>query len=142
MSWGKWIILSFVLFAAFIATLVTVCMRQDVNLVSKDYYQEELAYQDQITRLNNTNSLLEKPVIKKAGPALKVNFKEFNKIERGSLTLFKPSNPGMDRSFKLESTQEDHQSFPIRDLEAGMYRARLQWMMEGKEYFIETIINI
>ena len=142
MNWGKWIIVAFVLFAGFIATLVTVCIRQDVSLVSKDYYQEELAYQDQITRLNNTNALLEKPVIRKAGTALKVNFKDFKNIESGSLKLFRPSDPDMDKSFMLESTQEDSQSFPIRDLEAGMYRARMQWMMDGKEYFIETIINI
>jgi hypothetical protein len=40
MNWGKWIIVSFVLFAGFIGTLVTVCVRQDISLVSKDYYKE------------------------------------------------------------------------------------------------------
>ena len=44
MNWGKSIVLSFILFAAFIGTLVTVCIRQDISLVSKDYYEEELQY--------------------------------------------------------------------------------------------------
>ena len=53
MNWGKWIIVSFVLFAAFIGILVVICVRQDISLVSKNYYQEELAYQQQIDRMNN-----------------------------------------------------------------------------------------
>ena len=51
MNWGKSIVLSFVLFAAFIVTLVTVCLRQDISLVSKEYYKEELQYENQLTRL-------------------------------------------------------------------------------------------
>lgn len=64
MSIGHWIVVSFVLFAAFIGTLVAVCLREDISLVTKDYYQEELAYQDQIQRLNNVAELKEKPVIR------------------------------------------------------------------------------
>ena len=64
MNWGNGIIFSFVLFAIFIAILVTVCVRQDISLVSSDYYQEELKYQDQITRINNTSKLDTQPVIK------------------------------------------------------------------------------
>jgi len=64
MNIGKWIVVAFVLFAAFIGTLVVVCVRQDVSLVSRDYYRQELAYQNQIQRLNNTAALLEKPVIR------------------------------------------------------------------------------
>ena len=59
MNWGKSIILAFVLFAGFIATLVVVCVREDISLVSKDYYKEELLYQDQIQRLNNASQLKE-----------------------------------------------------------------------------------
>jgi hypothetical protein len=142
MNWGKWIIVSFVLFAGFIATLVTVCMRQDVSLVSKDYYQEELTYQEQMARMNNASQLPERPVIQKTGDRLQVDFVEFDKIEKGSLTLFRPSDSKMDKNFVLEPTQESTQSFPISELEKGMYRARMQWVMNGKEYFIETVVNI
>ena len=142
MDWGKWIIVAFILFAGFIATLVTVCMRQDVSLVSKDYYKEELAYGEQLARINNANQLIEKPVIHKAGDFLKVDFGDFHKIENGSLKLFRPSDSKMDRRFTVTSSKEHTQSFPINGIERGMYRARMQWMMEGKEYFIETVVNI
>ena len=65
MDFGKWIVVAFVLFAVFIGTLVTVCVRQDISLVSKEYYKEELAYQDQIVRIANTEKLGLKPKITK-----------------------------------------------------------------------------
>jgi hypothetical protein len=142
MNWGNWIIVVFVLFAGFIATLVTVCMREDVSLVSKDYYQEELAYQDQMLRVNNANQLAGKPVIERNGDLLEIYFDEFDKIEKGTLKLFRPSDPKMDKTFVLESTKENKLSFSVNELEKGMYRARMQWLMGDKEYFVETIVNI
>lgn len=142
MNWGKWIVVSFVLFAGFIATLVTVCMRQDISLVSKDYYKDELAYQQQITRVNNASQLDEKPVIQKTGDVLEVDFSGFSKMESGELKLFRPSDARKDKIFNLKPAGEMKQSFSVGALEKGMYRARMQWTMNGKEFFIETIINI
>lgn len=142
MNWGKSIVIAFVFFVGFIATLVTVCMKQDVNLVSKDYYKDELAYQEQITRLNNTGSLAAKPQIRRAGDVLEIRFSEFHKIEKGSVKLFRPSDPRMDRIFNLKPTSESEQLFPIDTFEKGMYRARMQWLMDGKEFYVETVINI
>lgn len=142
MNWGKWIVVAFVLFAAFIATLVTVCMRQEINLVSKDYYKDELAYQEQITRIKNATMLEEKPTIKTAGDWLNIDYAEADKIESGALKLFRPSDAKMDKAFQLKPNGTKLQSFPIDDLAKGMYRARMQWKMNGDEYYLETVIHI
>lgn len=142
MNWGKWIIVAFVLFAGFIATLVVVCMRQDVNLVSKDYYSEELVYQKQIVRINNVNQLDSKPVIQKTGTFLSIDFVQFNEIETGKLKLFSPSDPKKDKVYILRASEETQQLIPVDDIAKGMYRAQMQWVMNGKEYFIEAVVNI
>jgi hypothetical protein len=142
MSWGKWIVVAFVLFAGFIATLVTVCMRQDISLVSKEYYKDELAYQEQIQRMNNANMLDQKPVIQKTGSFLEIDFDRFKEIENGQIKLFSPSDPKKDKTYILTSSDNRKQLLPIEDVAKGMYRARMQWVMEGKEYYLETIINI
>lgn len=142
MNWGKWIIVAFVLFAGFIATLVTVCMRQDVNLVSSDYYRDELVYQEQILRMNNVNQLNQKPLIQKSSTFLSIDFNQFNEIEIGELKLFSPADPKKDKIYVLKRTDKTQQLFPIDDVAKGMYRARMQWIMNGKEYFIETVVNI
>jgi hypothetical protein len=142
MNFGKWIVVAFVLFAAFIATLVTVCVRQDVSLVSKDYYKEELGYQEQIHRLNNTAALEAKPVIRIVDQTLQVNFNQPGKIENGELKLFCPSNAKMDRSFTVTTSDETTRTFEINTLQKGMYRAKLFWKMNGKEFYQEEVIYI
>ena len=140
MNFGKWIVIAFVLFALFIGTLVTVCVREDISLVSKDYYKEELAYQEQINRISNTQTLKVKPIVSKTNEnGLQVLFAEG--IDKGTLKLFCPSNKNMDRSFALDSSIQI-QSFNIADLQRGMYRAKISWSMAGKEFYYETEIYI
>ena len=142
MNFGKWIVVAFVLFAAFIGTLVTVCVNQDVNLVSKTYYKDELGYQDQIVRISNTQQLTYKPVIVKTEKGLEVKFQPDHKITNGELKLFCPSDPAMDKSFSLSLEGNNSQSFDIGSLKPGMYKAKLLWTMDGKEYFFEEIIYL
>lgn len=142
MSIGKWIVVAFVLFGGFIATLVTVCMKQDISLVSKDYYKEELAYQNQIQRIANTAQLKDKPVITTSGNSLNITFAKLPTIEHGEVKLFCPSNDTMDRTFAVTATNTTTQTFDLSALQRGMYKARFHWQMEGKEFYQEEIIYI
>jgi hypothetical protein len=142
MHFGKWIVVAFILFALFIGTLVAVCVKQDVNLVSKDYYKEELGYQDQIERISNTNHLASKPRISKIDGRIQVAFSGELKVQNGKLKLFCPSNPKMDKDYNISVTEGNTQLFEITSLQPGMYKAKLLWTMEGKEYFLEETIFI
>ena len=143
MNWGKSIVLSFILFAAFIGTLVTVCLRQDISLVSKDYYKEELQYENQLTRLKNVSQLASKPVIKVLeNKTIQITFDRFGDMENGELRLFRPSDSSKDKKYSLVPTSNATQEFPTTDLTPGMYRAKMQWTMNGKEFFLEEVIFI
>lgn len=143
MNWGKWIVVSFVLFAVFIATLVTVCVREDISLVTRDYYKDELVYQSQLDRMNNAARLDHKPVISvMTNKLLKIEFNVSEKVEKGELQLFCPSNARFDRHFEIASNADNEQFFPIDNLQKGMYRAKLSWTMSGKEYYVEEIIHL
>ena len=143
MNWGKSIVLSFILFAAFIGTLVTVCLRQDISLVSKDYYKEELQYENQLTRLKNVSQLSSKPVIKVLeNKTIQITFDRFNDMENGELRLFRPSDSSKDKKYSIVPTSNATQEFPTTDLTPGMDRAKMQWTMNGKEFFLEEVIFI
>lgn len=142
MNWGKWIVVAFVFFALFIGVLVVISMRQDVDLVANDYYQQELVYQDQINRLTNTNALKSKPTLEVLdGKYLTIYFPNMN-VEQGNVHLFRPSNSQMDQKFALRSSADSVQQFQLKALEKGMYKVKLEWTMSGKEYFMEEIISI
>ena len=142
MNWGKGIVVSFILFAVFIGVLVTVCVREDVNLVSKNYYSEELAYQQQIDRLNNTTKLESKPTFKIVGGAIEVQFSQFNVLDKGEINLFRPSDLSLDKKFKLSNSVKTTQQFDVSSLQGGMYRVKMSWSMNGKEYYMEDMITL
>lgn len=143
MNWGKSIVVAFILFAAFIGTLVTICVRQDLHLVTKDYYKEELQYQQQIDRLSHTARLTDKPTIKvEDGNFLRIVYSDFSKVQNGILHLFRPSDARMDKQFELKRTSGLSQLFSTEGMTKGMYRARLQWTMNGQEFFVEEVIQL
>lgn len=143
MNWGKWIVTSFVLFAGFIATLVFVCVREDISLVNKDYYKDELVYEDQLVRLKNAESLMHKPIIGiDSQRYLVVQFDQFPDLQKGELLLFCPSNARLDKKIDIRSSHENIQRFDLVRIPKGMYKARLRWTMNDKEYYTETVISI
>jgi len=143
MNWGKSIVAAFVLFTIFIAVLVTVCVRQDVSLVSKDYYRDELAYDEQLARLRNAEELPLRPSFT-IGPddALEVRFDRFADVEKGEVYLFCPSDAKQDRRFELIPGSSSSQRFALNNASHGMYKARMLWSMDGKEFFVERLINL
>lgn len=140
MNFGKWIVVSFVLFTLFIATLVAVCVRQDINLVSKDYYKEELAHQQKMTLIKNTQSLESLPSLSLSGNVLIVSFADLNKIQKGEVRLLRPSDSRLDKKFKLNEKGKLVQQFPLEVWSKGLYRAVMQWTMDGKEFYYEKLI--
>jgi hypothetical protein len=138
MNWGKSIVLAFVLFALFIGVLVTISVTQDVPLVSANYYEQELRYQEQIDRMKNTNELPEKPVIEVIGGALEVRYALMSEITSGELELFRPSDAKLDRKYSLAT--DTAQRIDLTGLPGGMYKARMRWSQNGKEYFLESTV--
>jgi len=142
MNWGKWIIVSFALFAIFIGTLATICIRQDISLVSKSYYEDELKYEEQIQRINRTAELKVKPKLWITQNKLEIHFNPFDQIEGGEMKLFRPSDVGLDKEFIFQPAIDTEQKFDLTFLPKGMYKAKIRWKMRGKEYYFEKIINL
>jgi hypothetical protein len=137
---GKWIVAAFVFFAGFIATLVTVCVRQDINLVSKDYYQQELKHQQKMDKVRNAKMLVQAPRFEAREGAVALIFPDRARMERGTLRLMRPSDPALDQVFEVASSANVSEPFVLPKWTRGLYRATLEWTMDGKEYFVEQMI--
>lgn len=142
MNWGKSIVVAFVLFAGFIAIIVTICMQQDVNLVSSQYYKDDLNYQQQLVRKNNTEALEVKPQIVLTTEQLQVSFPTKTFIDGGSVKVFRPSDDKLDQYFDLKVSTDSVQVFSLKALTSGAYRVKMTWIVEGTEYYIEKFVVI
>jgi hypothetical protein len=143
MNWGKGIVLVFIGFALFIGVLVAVCMKQEINLVSSDYYQQELDYQQQIDRIENASTLRERPSIRVASDSLSLNYKDLSLVTKGVLKLTRASSSRNDVSFLIDGNEiSDKIRFPLSGLPHGRYKGTFTWVMNGKEYYIDQPVDL
>jgi len=139
MNFGKWIVVAFISFALYITVLVVICMRQDLNLVSKDYYRDELRYQQKLDKANNANHLDHLPTIAIENGLARISFGKNQHIQNGRLRIERPSNEKLDRNFSL-SPDQSTQEFNLGNWKPGLYRASVTWSMNDKEYYFEKQI--
>lgn len=142
MNWGKGIVIAFVGFALFIGVLVAVCVRQEMSLVSPDYYQQELDFQDQIERIENTAMLKQLPVISIVNDTLKLAYGNLSNTKNGVLKLTRASSARHDVKFDVPDNNLLEVSFPLRNLPRGRYKGSFAWAMDGKEYYIDQSIDL
>ncbi len=128
-------------FIAIIITMVVISMKQDVGLVSEDYYKQEIAYQDQIDRIKRTKSLEVPPElgIDREFGLLEVKVPQ-EAIQQGEVWLFRPSDDSKDRVFKLPNSGLIQ--IPIHDFSAGRWQVKVQWTHDDLEYYTEENIYI
>lgn len=127
-----------------IISVVWYSMTLDVNLVADNYYQQELAYEEQITRMKNTDGLIDQPTFNLSAnkKLIVLTFPEAHLPEKGQITLFRPSDFTQDRKFKIRLDEEHQQGFVTESLMPGLWKAKVLWEKNGKPYYKEFVIVI
>ncbi len=133
-------------FVLFILAFVIFASTQNFDLVEKDYYAKELAYQDQIERIIRTKALPEQPRIEyhAEDKAIILHFPESFRPDNidGTLHLFRPSNARWDKIFPLSLDNERKQVIPADWLIRGKWTTKLNWSVAGVEYYQEDMLIV
>jgi len=141
MSWGNKIVIAFICFIGVISVMAYISVNQDVNLVAEDYYEEELAYEDQIQRIKNTNGLVNPIEFELNRQTLKAKFiypQEIKKIfKKGSIQFFRDSDSALDREFEMSMGDDDFQEIAINGFRTGLWTIKIRWESDQKEYYKE-----
>lgn len=144
LSWSYRIVILYAGFMALIITMVTICMKQTVELESKDYYAQELKYQDKIDAMHNAGSLktsIEHEVTNKQ-IVLSIPTEMIGKDFVGEVYFFCPANSAKDFKTKMQFDSNGKQVINKNVLQSGCYKMKLSWQNDGKSYFKESIITI
>jgi len=146
MNWGYKITLGIGVFIAIIMTMVVYSMQQDIHLVSKTYYEEEIAYQGQIDKMQNLLTLADKPEIayNDRQQEISILFPEHvasNAIS-GKVHLFRPSDGRLDQHFILNLDDTGNHNIDSKNLIPGLWRVKMTWNSKGQEYFTEEKLYI
>lgn len=142
-NWGTGILIFLILFLAACAVFITFAMRQDVNLVHKDYYEKGVDYTEQMNV--NTRSLPFKNDFKvtNQNDFLVVDIEESLsvKIDSGKVLMFRPSNSKQDILFDLKANSSSI-TLPKENLITGRYILKIYWYSNGLKYEIDRDVNV
>ncbi|MEM7108608.1 MAG: FixH family protein [Bacteroidota bacterium] len=141
MNWGTRIVITFIAFVGVIVTMVVISMKQDIHLVAKDYYVQELAYQDQMDRISNSNELSElKPEVHYDAKRKSIILSTPDgKNLDGTIYFFRPSDARLDKKYTIQLVN-GKQVFSSHDLNKGMWRVKVNWKDQDKEFYTEKVL--
>lgn len=143
MNWGNKLITVFIAFAALILTLVYMAANTRFDLVTKDYYKEELRYQDKIDAMINA-SRLSRVAVEQDAYALTIALpKEMNgKKISGEAWFYCKTDAANDRKIILNVDDSSRQLIMKNLLVKGPYQLKLNWQSQAGNYYKEMEIII
>ena len=144
LNWGTGIVIAMISFMIFILTFVYRSVVMDEyqhELVSEDYYGDELHYQEEIDKLKNATYLETDVALTRSPEGLVIQFPkdlESSKIS-GTVYLQRPSNKSLDLRLPIELTTGDL-LVPDESLASGKYIVVVDWKHEDSEYMFKDEI--
>jgi len=143
-SWGTKIAILYSSFVILIVFMVIVSMQQKVELVSDDYYANELVFQNKINEINNANALPEKITYNTFNNHFTLIFPTFFKDKQitGNIQFYRPSDKLKDVNLPIHLNADLEQSVDLKKLSKGMYKMKVEWNCNKIGYFTEETIVI
>lgn len=140
-TWGHGIVVALLAFMAFILTLIIYFTQtmQNSELITDNYYQEELQYQQVIDAKNRAEKLVQKPQVAIQQDGVKITFPEqLGKVAHHlNFYLYRTDDRNLDikKEFQLEENQ--FHTIPANILKTGSYTLKLMWQENEEQYQID-----
>lgn len=144
-NWGTAIVIAFVAFISFIMYFVismSTNKKFDHDLVTEDYYQQELKYQDDINKVQNAKKLNQNIEFKKTDEGIILSFpKDLNTNNiKGKVFLYRPSNKQLD--FEMPISLSNHNLLiPDNSLLDGRWDIKIDWSYKTDEFMFKKEFN-
>lgn len=148
-GWNPWpvsIIAFFAIAVLGFASFIWFCSRHPVDLVAADYYDQELRYQRQIDHLQNAEQFAASTTVAydRAAQMIIISFptSALSATSRGIVQLYRPSAAKRDQAYKLAPGSDGVQRINAAGLSAGLWRVRISWTADKKEFFLERKVVV
>ncbi len=143
LHWGHGIA---IFYTVFVLTLVVVVVKSttfDNSLVTEEYYQRDINYQQEYDRRLNSDQLATKVSLEKVAGQYRVIFPEkMAQGATGTLHFYRPSSAKDDRTVAVSVDQAGGMNLSLAGLKPGRYRAILEWSSGGKDYLDEFYLMV
>jgi nitrogen fixation protein FixH len=127
-----------------IIVFITWAVRQNQDLVRKDYYAEEIQYQGHLDQLNRARQLDWKPKVAydRVRDVVVVSLTRHASSVSGQVQFYRPSDAALDKRVKLSLNGEGSQQIDARAFRGGLWKIRIIWTSDAKKFFSEETVII
>jgi hypothetical protein len=138
LSWGHLITFGYLAFVGGIGFLVYKATSQKFDLVTNDYYDQELKYQQVIDQSANTAKLSAPLTIDKINGELKISFPAEMKDKKKLIDfyLYYPADAKKDFRKTININENDFTQ-PLPAAMKGMYELKLLWEVDSVKFYFE-----
>jgi hypothetical protein len=129
--WPYAIVAYFVIFITAMTIWIVFAVRNDQQLVRKDYYEQELKFQKDIdgqNRAANVNVFVNYDAAKQT-----VTVTLPGAAATGSIYFYRPSNAKLDCEFTL-ALKNGAQPIDVANFQSGLWKIRLHWTANSAEF--------
>ena len=143
-NWGTGIVIAFIGFISFIMYFVinmNTDKKLDHDLVTEDYYKQELKYQNDIDKEKNAKTLSANLKWQKTENGMLISFPENLEPSNisGKVFLYRPSNKQLD--FETTISLSNHNLLiPDKRLLDGRWNIKIDWNYKGNNYLYKEEI--
>ena len=141
LNWGTLIAIFYSCFVLFIGWMVYKAFGEDYDLVTEDYYAQEIQYQDKIDSKSRAKKLTGSLQATIEGKNLVVLFPQKEATLKGEINCFRPSDASKDFKTAFETTNGRF-SIPLKEFIRGKYLIKVDWSNEKVNYYEEQTIVI
>jgi hypothetical protein len=142
LNWGWGIAIVYGLFLILVIGSAIFTANLDYFLVSDNYYQEGIDFQDQIEKKLRTSHLLESVNWQYDSNSQNVIFKYPQNLSSGKIVFYRPSNSNFDKYVKIENDDNNQQVINIRNWQKGFWKIKVDWQTNDEMYYNEGSIDI
>ncbi len=132
--WGTGIALFYICFMVFMVTMVVKSTSVNVDLVEKDYYEKEVAYQGRIDQINNAHRHAARVGVEPTEAGIKLSFPKNTKPE-GTIQFFRPSEADLDFDLPISGSE----TLVDKPLKTGLWRIKIDWQSAGTSFYHEEV---
>ena len=144
--WPTGIIGFFVIAICGAAAFITWAVRQNADMVSHGYYEDEILYQKKIDTLNRTQPFARGVSVTyesgEQGILVTLPAVHARRRPAGTIQLYRPSDPRLDHAEPLALNAAGTQRVSAKNLRSGLWKVRILWTAGGQDYYFEQALVV
>lgn len=142
LNWGHYVTIGFTGFVIFILFMVYRSYQHKNELVSPDYYAQEIAFQDVIDKKTNAAKLNSDILWEKTDEGLLFHYPLLGDQISGEIYVFRPSDKSLDVRYEISMDEDRNQFIEAADMVKGKYVIKIDWKAGGIGFFTEGDLYI